>query len=211
MNSTNPMNSMNPTNTNSRNRNSWGASELNNRNGNKQGGAGILEERSGLSVDDFLKIMAAEMQNQSPMGGSEGGGGSKTDYVSQLAQFTSLELMSEVVENLNYVNAMSQQQYAFTLIGKDVLIRTPELDDRGNPQRDENGNIIMNDSRGTVQSVKFKNGIPMANVRDEDGELKEYELGNIIEVAEKGGITVEEPWEEIGPSSPIEKNTDKEV
>lgn len=209
MNSINPMNSMNPMNTNGKSGDSWGADELNNRNGNKQGGAGILEERSGLSVDDFLKIMAAEMQNQSPMGDSDGGGGSKTDYVSQLAQFTSLELMSEVVENLNYVNAMSQQQYAFTLIGKDVLVRTPELDDRGNPQRDKNGNAIMNDIEGTVQSVKFKNGIPMANVRNEDGELKEYELGNIIEVAEKDGISVEEDWEEIAPSTPIGKDTEE--
>ena len=43
---------------------------------------------SSLAVDDFLKIMVAEIQNQSPTGDSSG---SKTDYLSQLAQFTMLD------------------------------------------------------------------------------------------------------------------------
>lgn len=182
-----------PTNPIGAKNNSWSPNELNNTSKTNNKGKGLLEERSGLSVDDFLKIMAAEMQNQSPMGDSGGGSGSKTDYVSQLAQFTSLELMTEVVENLNYVNAMSQQQYAFSLIGKDVSVRVPEILDNGDIKRDDKGNIVMKDIMGTVQSVKFKNGIPMANVKDKDGKLKEYELGSIMEVAEKGGIVIETP------------------
>lgn len=134
---------------------------------NKKAGAdkakGILEERSGLSVDDFLKIMAAEMQNQSPMGDSGGGGGSKTDYVSQLAQFTSLELMTDLVESLNYVNAMSQQQYAFSLIGKEVSLKVAE-----------------ETISGLVEKVKIKEGIPMISLGGVD-----YPLGNIMEV---GGL-----------------------
>lgn len=133
---------------------------------NKKPGAdkakGILEERSGLSVDDFLQIMAAEMQNQSPMGDSGGGGGSKTDYVSQLAQFTSLELMTDVVESLNYVNVMSQQQYAFSLIGKEVSLKVGE-----------------ETISGLVEKVKIKEGFPMISLGGED-----YPLGNIMEVGE---------------------------
>ncbi len=177
-----PVNNINSVNT------SWGADALKKTSNTKDGAKGLLEERSGLSVDDFLKIMAAEMQNQNPMGGSEGGSGSKTDYVSQLAQFTSLELMTEVVENLNYVNAMSQQQYAFTLIGKEVTVMAPKLDEAGNPVVGGDGRVELVETKGTVQSVKFKEGIPMANVRDKEGKLKDYELGNIMEVAEKGGI-----------------------
>ena len=159
--------------------NSWGADELNKPSTNK-GGGGILEERSGLSVDDFLKIMAAEMQNQSPMG-DDGGGGSKTDYISQLAQFTSLELMTDVVENLNYVNIMSQQQYAFTLIGKDVSLRV-------------DGQDIV----GSVEKVKFKDGFPTITVGGKD-----YELGNVMEVGEKGDL--------VGAQKPEDTDEDKEV
>ncbi len=145
----------------------WNRDEINKKPSTK-GSGGILEERSGLSVDDFLKIMAAEMQNQNPMGGSEGGG-NKTDYITQLAQFTSLELMTDVVENLNYVNIMSQQQYAFSLIGKEITLRVPK----------ENGTgaADMEDIIGVVQKVKFKDGFPMVAV---DG--KDYHLGNIMEV-----------------------------
>lgn len=146
----------------SRNQNyEWNRNEINKKAGTDKA-KGILEERSGLSVDDFLKIMAAEMQNQSPMGDSGGGGGSKTDYVSQLAQFTSLELMTDVVENLNYVNSMSQQQYAFSLIGKEVSLKVGEA------------NIS-----GLVEKIKFKEGLPMITVGGED-----YQLGNIMEVGE---------------------------
>ena len=150
----------------------WNAQQLG-KNPKAQGDKGLLEQRSGLSVDDFLKIMAAEMQNQSPMGGSEGGGGSKTDYISQLAQFTSLEQMGDIVENLNYLNVMSQQQYAFSLIGKDVSLRVP------NEQGTEMVDLI-----GSVQKVKFKDGTPMVTVSGKD-----YQLGSIMEVGEKGQIT----------------------
>lgn len=152
----------------------WNAQQLG-KNPEAQGDKALLEQRSGLSVDDFLKIMAAEMQNQSPMGGSEGGGGSKTDYISQLAQFTSLEQMGDIVENLNYLNVMSQQQYAFSLIGKDVSLRVP------NEQGTEMVDLI-----GSVQKVKFKDGTPMVTVSGKD-----YQLGSIMEVGEKGTIHID--------------------
>lgn len=149
------------TNFNSNQNYIWNKDETNKKAGGDKAKS-ILEERSGLSVDDFLQIMAAEMQNQSPMGDSGGGGGSKTDYVSQLAQFTSLELMTDVVENLNYVNAMSQQQYAFSLIGREVSLKV--------------GDETIS---GLVEKVKFKEGLPMITVGGED-----YPLGNIMEVGE---------------------------
>lgn len=174
-------NTVNP----NRGNNSWGKDELSNNGMNS--GKGLLEERSGLSVDDFLKIMAAEMQNQSPMGDS-GGGGSKTDYVSQLAQFTSLELMSEVVDSLDYVNLMSQQQHAFSLIGKEVSIKVPEIDEDGKFKTDKDGKIIMKTIEGTVEKIKFKNGIPLASVRDADGKLEDYDLGYIMQVGAEDTI-----------------------
>lgn len=147
----------------------WDVQALNKKSGTQA--SGILEERSGLSVDDFLKIMAAEMQNQSPMGGSEGGGGSKTDYISQLAQFTSLEQMTDIVENLNYLNVMSQQQYAFSLIGKGVSLSVPKVNGTGAGD--------LETITGVVQKVKFKEGVPMITVGGKD-----YQLASIMEVGQ---------------------------
>ncbi|MPW24797.1 flagellar basal body rod modification protein [Alkalibaculum sp. M08DMB] len=115
--------------------------------------------KSSLSVDDFLQIMAAEIRNQNPMGSE--GGGSNTDYVSQLAQFTTLEQISDISDSLTLLTLMNQQQYAFTLIGKEVTLT--------------DGDSIVT---GVVEKIKFQDGYAMLHVNN-----KNYNLGAVIEVA----------------------------
>lgn len=119
-------------------------------------------KRNSLSIDDFLKIMAAEIQNQNPLV-SDGGGGSKTDYISQLAQFTTLEHLTNITENISLLTLMGQQQYSFSLVGKEVTVF------------DEDGNVT-----GTVDKVKFQNGVALIQVKG-----AYYYLGSVIEVGQK--------------------------
>lgn len=114
--------------------------------------------KKSLDIDDFLKIMAAEISNQNPMGGESGG--SNTDYISQLAQFTTLEQMGEITEGINMLTLMNQQQHSFNLIGKEVTLSV------------EGEEII-----GIVEKVKFDKGYAMLVVKD-----KEYPLGAVLEV-----------------------------
>lgn len=113
---------------------------------------------SQLSVNDFLKIMAAEIQNQSPMSDGDGGG-SKTDYISQLAQFTTLEELSGIAESIGALTMISQQQYAFGLMGKEVTVNGEDRVD------------------GVVDKVKFENGFAIIEVGGKD-----YLLSQISEV-----------------------------
>ena len=113
-----------------------------------------------LSVNDFLQIMAAEIRNQSPFGGGEGGGGSNTSYLTQMAQFTTLEQLGGIAESINVLALMNQQQYTFGLIGKEVTVM--DGDDK---------------ITGIVEKVKFQNGYAVIQVND-----KNYTLGAIIEV-----------------------------
>ena len=115
-------------------------------------------QRGQLSVQDFLQIMAAEMKNQNPMG-SESGGGSKTDYITQLAQFTTLEQMNNMAEGINQLNMLSQT----ALIGKQVTVH-------GEAQ----------DVSGIVEKVKFFNAQVYLQV-----EGKDYPIGNLLEVEEE--------------------------
>lgn len=126
-----------------------------------------------LSVNDFLRIMAAEMSNQTPFGDS-GGGGSKTDYITQMAQFTMLEQMGEMAESINVLALMNQQQYTIGLIGKEVTVM------------DGDKELV-----GVVEKVKFQDGYAVAIV---DG--KEYNLGSIISIGEKDEPKVEHHLEE---------------
>lgn len=120
-----------------------------------------IEENSGLSVNDFLQIMAAELKNQNPLG--DGEGGSKTDYISQLAQFTTLEHLGNIGDNLEALSYIGQQGYAFNLIGKEVTIK-------------EDGETIT----GIVDRARIVDGFGKIEV---DG--KEYSLNLLVEVANK--------------------------
>lgn len=114
--------------------------------------------KSSLSVDDFLQIMAAEIKNQNPLGGESGGGGSKTDYLSQMAQFTMLDQITTMTESINQLNMLNQ----VSLIGKNVKIF------------DGFENI-----NGVVERVKFYNSEVLLQVNNQD-----YPIGLLMEVSD---------------------------
>ena len=116
-----------------------------------------------LDINDFLQIMVAEIQSMNPLSGDNG---SKTDYISQMTQFTTLEQMSDIAEGMRLLNLMGQQQYSFSLIGKEVSLA-------------HEGEIIT----GVVDRVKFQYGNILLQVNDE-----EYYLGDVIEA---GNVEVE--------------------
>jgi len=118
-------------------------------------------DRSSLSMDDFLKIMAAEISNQNPMS-SDGGSGGSADYLSQMSQFALLDEMTKISESINVLTLMGQQQYTFSLIGKEVTLSNGE------------GENV----KGLVEKVRFEEGYGVIQVNGKD-----YYLGSIIEVA----------------------------
>jgi len=133
--------------------------EVNNNSAISQTYSNTTKNSSSLSVDDFLQIMAAEIQNQNPMGGESGGGGSKTDYLSQLAQFTMLEQMNTMTDGINQINMLNQ----VSLIGKEVIIYNGE----------EN-------VKGVVEKVKFFNSTVILQVNGED-----YPINLLMEVSDE--------------------------
>ncbi|NMA79250.1 MAG: hypothetical protein GX967_01235 [Clostridiales bacterium] len=70
----------------------------------------VDKDSSGLKVDDFLNLLVAEMTNQDPMSPM-----SNTDFVAQMAQFTSLQTMQDLTY---YSNA----SFAASLVGKTVTM-----------------------------------------------------------------------------------------
>ena len=63
-----------------------------------------------LGKDAFMTLLVAQMQNQDPLNPS-----TDTEFISQLAQFSSLEQMQNLNTTLN-------NQNAFGLVGKNVII-----------------------------------------------------------------------------------------
>lgn len=73
------------------------------------------KKKSSLDMDDFLKLLVAQMTYQDPLGGSSGGDGSSTGFITQLAQITMLEQLSQISNNI----AANQ---AYSMIGKYVYL-----------------------------------------------------------------------------------------
>ena len=96
-----------------------------------------------LGKDAFMQLLVAQMQNQDPLEPA-----SDTEFISQLAQFSSLEQM----ENLN--TAMANQN-AFGLVGKNVIINPGASDGKA-----------KDSVAGYVQYVEIKDGKAYLAVND---------------------------------------------
>ena len=70
-----------------------------------------LRKNRGLDFQGFLKIIAAQMQNQSLSSSST----DTSQYVMQLTLFSAIQAMNTMTEQ-------SAQQYASSLIGKNVVV-----------------------------------------------------------------------------------------
>lgn len=68
------------------------------------------KDKTGLTVDDFLYLLAAQMQNQDMMNPMN-----DTEFIGQLAQFTSLQAISDL-------SALNATSYSVGLLGKEVTV-----------------------------------------------------------------------------------------
>ena len=89
-----------------------------------------------LGQDDFLKLLTLQMQNQDPMNPQ-----TNTDFVAQMAQFTTLEQSRSMTNSLQSIQARQDVQTAVQLLGKPVqlsdgrmgLVEKVTLDKTGAP------------------------------------------------------------------------------
>ena len=67
-----------------------------------------------MGKDQFLKLLVGQLQNQDPMNPME-----DKDFMGQMAQFSSLEQMTNMAGTLN-------SQRAFSMLGRDVVYNNDE-------------------------------------------------------------------------------------
>ncbi|HBG66418.1 MAG TPA: flagellar hook assembly protein FlgD [Treponema sp.] len=70
-----------------------------------------------LGKDDFLKLLITQLSNQDPTSPME-----DTEFIAQMAQFSSLEQMTNMNANFEKMNAMLNASQAVNTIGKAVDI-----------------------------------------------------------------------------------------
>jgi flagellar basal-body rod modification protein FlgD len=114
------------------------------------------EKTTGSSLDkeDFLMLLVAQMKYQDPLEPE-----SNTEYVAELAQFSSLEQM----ENLN---TTANNSSAYTLVGKQVYI-----------EDSSSTTGTSSTAQGMVEYVSIQNGTPYVSV---NGQL--YAYADVVQV-----------------------------
>jgi flagellar basal-body rod modification protein FlgD len=70
---------------------------------------------AGLGKDDFLKLLVTQLQHQDPMNPTD-----SQDFMAQMAQFTSVEQLTNMAKSLDRMSVASQTAQSVALIGKTV-------------------------------------------------------------------------------------------
>ncbi len=111
-----------------------------------------------LDKDAFMKLLVAQMRNQNPMEPT-----SNDQFIAQLAQFSSLEQMQVVNENLVGLAVLQQSNALMSqLTDSSVLIgMTVEYEDPAS------GEVVS----GQVFSVKIEEGIAVLRIDGQDVPL----------------------------------------
>ena len=123
----------------------------------------------------FLTLMLQQLQNQDPTQPTE-----NTQWLSQLAQYSSLEQMAQMNSGLedcasfisamyNSMNTNSEITQTLSMIGKDVTLKIP----------DENDKNKFETVTGTVSEATFEDGTGKIKVGD-----NYYSIENIVSIRE---------------------------
>ncbi len=113
--------------------------------------------KQSLGKDDFLKLLVTQLKYQDPTKPME-----DREFIAQMAQFSSLEQMTNMRDGLDVLTQMQITTQAMGLVGRTVDLRDP------------NSETPMS---GKVDEIRFVGGEPRLVV---DG--KEYGLGDVLAI-----------------------------
>jgi len=109
---------------------------------NKQNQTDGRMKSSELGKDDFLKLLITQLQNQDPTSPME-----DTQFISQMAQFSSLEQMTNMSSSFTRLASMMNSQESYSTLGKTVELNVGDTTTSGVVEaatRGENPQIMVN-------------------------------------------------------------------
>lgn len=132
-----------------------------------------------LGKDAFLKILITQLQNQDPTNPMD-----DREFIAQMAQFSSLEQMQNMTKAME--NILVSQQETQLMSYSNFIGKSVKWHDLSETEVDEKGNAKIIEGSGTINELKFKDGLPIF-VLDTG---KEISSGNISSLLGSGSAAV---------------------
>jgi flagellar basal-body rod modification protein FlgD len=112
--------------------------------------------KTSMGKEDFLTLLVTQLQNQDPLNPSD-----PTEFTAQLSQFSSLEQLTTVNDNLEGLmtyNSRQQQLASLSLLGQDVVARADQFELSGDaitlgyqlPATVDQIQMVIQDDQGNV-------------------------------------------------------------
>lgn len=134
--------------------------QVNNYSASSSSATGKVKSDSALGSTDFMKLLAAQMSNQDVMNPTD-----NTQFVSQMAQFSSLQAMQSLNQLATSQYSASLSSYSADLVGKNVLVASTDADGK------------YAEVTGVVDSVSYGSGTYSLKING-----KNYALSSVMEV-----------------------------
>ena len=133
-----------------------------------------------LGKDSFLQILVAQMANQDPLSPT-----SDTEFIAQMAQFSSLEQMQNM-------NSAMQTQLTYSYLNKDVMSKYAADSDGNLYRQDVYGQvvaIVKHGGKDYLQVVNYNDGntylVPPDQVTAAAGDSMEQLLAKLTDLMER--------------------------
>ncbi len=110
-----------------------------------------------LGKDDFLKILIAQLSNQDPTSPLE-----NTEFIAQMAQFSSLEQMTNMSQSFEKMSAFVNSSEAQSMIGRSVEIDLGDTSVQGTVEAATRGTqpqVLVNGMYYSMDQIKAVYGI----------------------------------------------------
>ncbi len=138
------------------------------------------EVKNDLDKDAFIKLLVTQLQYQDPLEPQENG-----EFIAQMAQFSSLEQMTNVATKLEDINTLVGNIDTSVLVGQlsgmigqgvDWTETVDTADEEGNPLK------VSEDYSGIITGINIEDGETKVVVETAEGKIYNVDIANITSV-----------------------------
>lgn len=137
-------------------------------------GTRIVKAGEDMDKNAFLKILSAELSNQDPENSKDG-----TEYVSQMAQFTSLEQMANLNNTMRLTGANN-------LIGQTVVLNKADSDGKA-----YSGVVKSVSKSGSTVKVSVLVGTKKDSGGNTVDDIQDFDLDNVTSIKGNNNVTTQ--------------------